>query len=98
MDTCEALVNSYVRFNGYVATREKPVLVGEGRPPTRRPTMRKPPKLPDRPSFDRPEEATTTTPPPEKKRVRKGKPRAKQPPKGELQPHIHHSGKHLKSA
>ena len=32
MDTCVALVNSYLRFNGYVATHEQPVLVGEGRP------------------------------------------------------------------
>ena len=32
MDTCVALVNAYLRFNGYVASAEHPVLVGEGRP------------------------------------------------------------------
>ena len=32
MDTCVALVNAYLRFNGYVAIPEQPVLVGEGRP------------------------------------------------------------------
>lgn len=32
MDTCVALVNAYLRFNGYVSVPEHPVLVGEGRP------------------------------------------------------------------
>lgn len=32
MDTCVALVNAYLRFNGYVAAPEHPVLVGQGRP------------------------------------------------------------------
>src|SRR2546430_8123400 len=32
MDTCVALVNAYLRFNGYVAVPEQPILVGEGRP------------------------------------------------------------------
>src|SRR5687767_6138261 len=32
MDTCVALVSAYLRFNGYVAVPEQPVLVGEGRP------------------------------------------------------------------
>lgn len=32
MDTCVALVNAYLRFNGYVSSAEHPVLVGEGRP------------------------------------------------------------------
>jgi hypothetical protein len=32
MDTCVSLVHAYLRFNGYVAIPEQPVLVGEGRP------------------------------------------------------------------
>ena len=32
MDTSVALVNAYLRFNGYVSIPEQPVLVGEGRP------------------------------------------------------------------
>jgi hypothetical protein len=32
MDTCVALVNAYLRFNGYVAVPEQPILVGQGRP------------------------------------------------------------------
>lgn len=32
MNTSVALVNAYLRFNGYVAIPEQPVLVGEGRP------------------------------------------------------------------
>ena len=32
MDTCVALVNAYLRFNGYVAIPEQPILVGEGKP------------------------------------------------------------------
>jgi hypothetical protein len=32
MDTCVSLVHAYLRFNGYVAIPEQPILVGEGRP------------------------------------------------------------------
>jgi hypothetical protein len=32
MDTCVALVNAYLSFNGYVSVPEHPVLVGQGRP------------------------------------------------------------------
>ncbi|HEX7051896.1 MAG TPA: hypothetical protein VF188_16940 [Longimicrobiales bacterium] len=32
MDTAVALVDAYLRFNGYVSIPEQPILVGEGRP------------------------------------------------------------------